>query len=417
MTYTVNTERVTQAVANMAVVMFANRISMAKNADYSINKQWKNNFYQFGDTMSVRLEVKSQIGDGQVALPQPISERVLPLTINHQYHRLFQYSARELTLDMPPQAQKEWAKRYLAPVLNNIASKMESDILTQALTQVYQYSGTVGTPLSSYSPIDDISQVLREKGVPDDDLKLHLNLADGGALRATYTNNFNTTINTDVNIKGFINHLGLFDIFENQACSRTFASNLAAGATCTLAADVANGATTLSLTGLSPTTVTIQAGDLLEFVSNPSLNYSSYEKTPRNFQAVVTAPVTAVAGAATVSIMCGPEGIQWNNSIQTDGLPNPDLNISRQPLTGDTIKFVGGTRKMNIAHARDALVIACPLIEPLDTPYTAVATHKDLPIGVRVSRIADIYGSVNLMRVDILVGSLWKGEYAAWGVS
>jgi hypothetical protein len=406
-----NSFQITTAVANIALPMFKNKLSYLMTGNYDIERDWRSKTYQFGDLMNIRRQVRAVVGDGQQATSQPLSERVTPLQISHQYYYYINYSAKDLTLSMP-NGRKEFARRYIEPAINSIVSKMENDIVTLADTQLYFTTGTPGSAINSYQAIDAPSQILLGVGVPDDNLYQAISLGDNSLLRAAYTNNFNMSINEDVNKRARIGHLGYFDVFANQANNTRFTSNVPAGKTGTLTSNVANGATSLAITVAGIDGTVIKAGDKITISGVNFVNFLTQADTGYPVTVTVTAPATVAAGAVTVNIT--PD-LTWDTNA--GGSPNPNVNITTQPLAGATVTFTGGSWKRAIAYHRDALSIACPAMEPLDTPYSAVARHPDVPISLRISRIGDVDASVNKLRVDVLAGFRWHGELAAHNLS
>jgi hypothetical protein len=415
-----NVQKVTQAIANIALPMFVNRLSFLPTGNYDIEEVWKDRTYEYGDTVNVRRQNMGRVGDGQAATPTPVIDRVEPLTINHQYNQMFNYSAKDATL-VYPQDRKKFADRYLKSRINQIVSQMEQDIGTLAGTTAYLRTGTPGTPINNYQTLDAPSQVMRVLGIPTDDLYQAISTTNGPLLRAAYSNNFNAMINNEVNKRGVLGHLGLFDIFENPVIDNTtFTSNLAANETAQIQTSVANGATTITLNTFASAAngTVIKAGDMFTISGVYFVNKETFATTNKLVTCTVQAPATIAAGSVTLSI--SPD-LTWASTVtnaDTSVSANPIQNISAQPTATTVVTFVGGTSvTKNIAYMKDALTIACPAIAPLDTPYSAVARHPSLPVAIRISRIGDIYASQNICRMDVLAGFLWHGEYMVMNLS
>lgn len=89
---------------------------------------------------------------------------------------------------------------------------------------------------------------------------------------------------TALALRGRINHLAVWDI-TNPVPRGTARGSI------TLAASAAVGATSVQLTGITPSTGTLEAGDWLQLGTGVGSHYC-----------MVMAPAVAVAGAATISI-------------------------------------------------------------------------------------------------------------------
>lgn len=406
---------VSQVIADLAVPMFDNEIVYMKTGNYDLAKVWEKKEYQYGDTVQFLREMRGITVDGQVAQFQAIVDRPLSLTINHQFHQDMQYSVPQATLFMK-RAPEQFLRHYVKPRVAGIVATFEQQVVMQAITDLWFFTGTPGTPINSYLAQDQAAQMLESIGIPGDELYLGLSLQNYGFLRASQANQFNQMINKEVNERAALGHLGSFDIFKNQANNLVFQSNLANGTTGTITASVPSGATSISIDfGLANAGKVIQPGDRFNIgvPSNPSstsnvyiVNMLTQATTPYLACCVVQNTVT-LDGTGTGTFNILPD-LTWN-VLDADGNPNSVRDINVQPLVGFTVTLVG-SYTVNLAYHRNALNIAAPPLARLPVVEWGQSTAPKAPISLTLSAQGDVTNYQTLWRMDTLAAVKWNGD-------
>jgi hypothetical protein len=232
----------TQLVSNTALAMFANNAPFVMTGSRIYQDDFNSSGYKIGDTLQVRRQNNFVIGDGSTAVPQSIIETVENITVSHQYHALIAYTIQDLSLRI-----EDFSRMFIQPAIQNIISKMESDICASAETDLNFYTGSAGTPVNSFSSVDICGAKLLEMGVNiQSDSYLAMTVRDGSSLKSALLNNFTPVFNEDIVRQSAIGHLSYFDIFQSQNIRRHQAGagpTLHAGDTLTVNGAVSSGNT------------------------------------------------------------------------------------------------------------------------------------------------------------------------------
>ncbi len=165
---------------------------------------------------------------------------------------------------------------------------------------------------------------------------------------------------------------------------------------------------TISLT--TTQTLTLQQGDVIQFTGingvNPQ-NRQSYGK-PRNF--VVTAAVTASAGAFNVVV--SPALITGGQFQNSTAAPTAGTVVTFSSLATGTANAV--TAPQNIFFHRNAYTLAMADLElPEGVHFAGRASDKEIGLSIRVVRQYTINNDAIPCRLDVLYG--WAPLYPELG--
>jgi len=391
----------TQLVSNTALAMFANNSPFVMTASRIYQDDFQNSGYKIGDTLQVRRQNNFVIGDGSTAVPQSIIETVENITVAHQYHALIAYTIQDLSLRI-----EDFSRMFIQPAIQNIISQMERDISAAAETDVWFFTGTAGTPINSFSTVDLAGAKLLEQGVNiSSDAYLAMTVRDGSSLKGALLNNFTPVFNEDIVRQSAIGHLSYFDIFQSQNIVRHVAG---AGPTLHQAdALLVNGAVSsgnvIVLDGATAgVTNYFLPGDLISIAGVSSVNPLSRASTGQDMQFVVQSAANSSGGGA-VTITVQP-------SIISD-TANPLQNVSNA-IPDDAVVTMIQSYNVNMAYPSRGLDIVCPPLYKLQVPYSSVAIDPETGLSLAVTQTGDILGYQNLMRIDLLCGFKWHGQYA-----
>lgn len=391
----------TQLISNTALAMFANNAPFVMTGSRIYQDDFQSAGYKIGDTLQVRRQNNFIVGDGSTAVPQNIIETVENITVAHQYHALIAYTVQDLSLRI-----EDFSRMFIQPAIQNIISQMEGDICSDAERELYQFTGTAGTPINSFTTVDLAGAKLLEMGVNiSSDAYLAMSVRDGSSLKGALLNQFTPVFNEEIVRQSAIGHLSYFDVFQSQNIKRH-----QAGAGPTLhPADplLVNGAVSAGNTiVLDGATINVAGyflpGDLISIAGVFSVNPLSRQSTGQTMQFVILAPANS-DGAGSITILVSPTIISSTSS--------PLQNVSNA-IPDNAVVTMIASYNVNVAYPARGLDIVCPPLYKLQVPYASVAIDPESGLSLSVTQTGDILGYQNLMRLDILCGFKWHPQYA-----
>ncbi len=391
----------TQLVSNTALAMFANNAPFVMTASRIYQDDFQNSGYKIGDTLQVRRQNNFVIGDGSTAVPQSIIETVEDITVAHQYHALIAYTIQDLSLRI-----EDFSRMFIQPAIQNIISQMERDICSAAETDVYFFTGTAGTPINSFGTVDLAGAKLLEQGVNiSSDAYLAMTVRDGSSLKTALLNNFTPVFNEDIVRQSAIGHLSYFDIFQSQNIVHHIAGagpTLHQADTLLVNGAVASGNTIILKGATISVTNYFLPGDLISIAGVSSVNPLSRASTGQDMQFVIQSAANSSGGGA-VTITVQP--------VIISDTANPLQNVSNA-IPDNAVVTMIQSYNVNMAYPSRGLDIVCPPLYKLQVPYSSVAIDPETGLSLAVTQTGDILGYQNLMRIDLLCGFKWHGQYS-----
>ena len=138
-------------ITKEAMAILHNSLSFVKGVDRQYSKEFGNTGAKIGATVNVRKPNRYYTQQGPAIIPQGQSESSTPLTLNRQWVIPMAFSTAELTLSID-----EFSKRYIQPAISKLASDIDLDCASAAITGKYRdgvtcpgagpVNFTVGTP-------------------------------------------------------------------------------------------------------------------------------------------------------------------------------------------------------------------------------------------------------------------------------
>ncbi len=405
-----NVFRETQYVLDDVFVRFWNSLSFARTANRNLEGDFKNLRFATGQTLDYRLEERYLAGEGATATAEARVQIIRPLSITKQFRTMIEYTGFNLTFDRA--RDEPYLEMANAPRAKRLANLVEKFIANEFQTKTYQAVGTPGVPVD-FNTILSADAYMTELAIPEDGKRF---CGVGPRIAANLSNDlyttFNNTVNTGALIDGFVGHLSGFDFFKTNFLGRQIAGAGQAGgsppAGFKLGGTVTNGpiigGNTISVTGLVPSVVAFNIGDIIEiddaagvFMVNP-LTYDALEQRA---QFVVTATVIATGG--------GTADIPVNPTIVIDGARQ---NISAAIPNGAQI-LLRDSHNVSLAYHTQAVVFAAPPIKELRGGVEAVTRYSDLyKLAMTYSLGADIRNYEQLDRIDVICGVAINPEFA-----
>lgn len=406
-----NVFRETQYVLDDVFVRFWNSLSFARTANRNLEGDFKNLKFATGQTLDYRLEERYLAGEGASATAEARVQIIRPLSITKQFRTMIEYTGFNLTFDRA--RDEPYLEMANAPRAKRLANMVEGFIARDNFQkQTYQAVGTPGVPVD-FNTILTADAYMTELAIPEDGKRY---CGVGPRIAANLSNDlyttFNNTVNTGALIDGFVGHLSGFDFFKTNFLARQISGAGQAGGTppagYKLGGTVTNGpitgGNTIAVTGLVPSVVAFNEGDIIEvddaagvFMINPL----TYEPLQQRAQFVVTAQVIASGG--------GTANIPVNPTIVIDGARQ---NISAAIPNGAQM-LLANDHNVSLAYHTQAVVFAAPPIKELRGGVEAVTRYSDLyKLAMTYSLGADIRNYEQLDRIDVICGVAINPEFA-----
>lgn len=406
-----NVFRETQYVLDDVFIRFWNSLSFARTANRNLEGDFKGLRFATGQTLNYRLEERYLAGEGASATSEARVQIVRPLTITKQFRTMIEYTGFDLTFNRArDEPYLEMANNPRAKRLANLVEKFIAGDNFQL--QTYQAVGTPGVPVD-FNTILSADALMTELAIPEDG-KRYCGISPRVA--ANLSNDlftvFNGTVNTGALIDGFVGHLSGFDFFKTNFLTRQIAGAGQAGgsppAGFLLAGTVTNGpiigGNTISVTGLVPSVVAFNVGDIIEIDDSAGVffvNPLNYEPLEQRAQFVVTSQVISSGG--------GTANIPVNPTIVIDGARQ---NISAAIPNGAQL-LLRASHNVSLAYHTQAIVFAAPPIKELRGGVEAVTRYSDLyKLAMTYTLGADIRNYEQLDRIDVICGVAINPEFA-----
>lgn len=355
-----------------------------------------NTVYQPGNVVQIRSPNNFLTQTGNTVTASDVQEASVPLTLNDLESVMIKYTAVDFKTKV---GQDNWKARMLRPAIRSLMNDLNRKIAIAAATQVSMYTGDATANINAYSVIDNAGVQLDEHA-NNRSLRRYCSLSpkQAGALRqaTTLQNSFVTPLNKEITLNSRMGNLAGFDMLTDQSIYHQVSGGVHAGVTVNGA--VASGATAIPMTGLTPSTGQVLAGDVFEIAGIYSVNPVTLASTGDPMQFVATATATADAGGlVTVSV---------KPTIISD-VTNSRRNISAAIAGGEALTFKA-SHHVNLAWSQDALCVVCPKQMALDTTSSVVTQDPVTGYSLKISKDASILDDANYLRVSVLAGFLWQ---------
>lgn len=411
-----------QDVSEEALVQFHNQLGVVKSANKDVEPQFLKGHWDKGNTIKVRKPNRHLVSDDAVIASIPdTEERTVDLTLNYRKKVVMDFTTSDLT----HYSRTDFTNRFITPAVIQLANETERVVVDQLVKKVYNHVGQAGTAPSSYADLTTVKAFLNKLGVPEDHYFCMQEDSYASLIsNANLQNSFLTPLNTNITRKYMAGALSAMDIMHSifptpqtagLGDSTATPSNgyVAAG---TVAANVANGATTIDITGLgaSDTGVFLE-GDKIYIEGFYSVNpLRPTLQTGEYIEFTVLADANSDAsGDATISVS------PTVRHLTTD----PYQNVNAQITSGANVFLASSNTgagstgkvpyKINVAYNKDAVQFAAPpLMVPKDAVSLGSAVNPDTGISLRILEKYDVINDKNIIRLDILFGVLINAEYA-----
>lgn len=383
-------------IAKEALMQLENSLGMAKH----VHRDYKSEFGEIGDTVSIRKPVKFNVTDGATLSVQDVEEAKTSIQINKQKHVGWKFTSKDLTLTV-----EEYSERYIKPAAIALAQKVDVD-LHGLYTKVWNHVGTPGTTPADYDAVSDVAQRLDEMAVPMDRRYLMLNPAAGHKVAGTATALYMQNVAQQAYRSGSIGEIAGLETYKTQNVqTHTVGAHggtpLVNGGSQndTYSASGAANESSLVTDGWSNSAAVLKAGDVITiagvFAVNPVPGESGKSALPYLQQFVVKSDASS-DGSGNATLTVSP-------AIISSG---PFQTVSATPADNAAITVVGTASTaypQNLGFHRNAFaLVMCPMELPDGASFKARESKDGM--SIRVVKDYDITNDEEKIRLDILYG-------------
>lgn len=376
------------------------------NREYS--DQFKFGGAVLGQTLSIRKPSRYIGRLGQAVAIEGITETFVPLTLSYQRGVDTQVSSQDLMLRID-----DYRNRILKPQVARVANLIDQDVcgLAQGLNN---FVGTPGTTPSTLATYLAAKTKLDNQACPmDGDRNMILNPAAESSIVDALKGLFQAADEVKQQyLQGKMGRSIGFDWSMDQNVYVHTVGTLGSSFTSNPVTSAGQSGASITTTGWESGACTLNAGDIVSFVSSTtpvnSVNPQSYQNTGQTAQFVVTATTSDSAGTMVIPIapaMIGPASStpQFQNVTNLPATSTPVYVFDTAAASFSTIS--GKSSPQNLAVHKDFGTLAMvdmPLPGGTDKAYRAASKKTGNTIRV----IRDYVASTDqwIQRLDVLYG-------------
>lgn len=396
-------------IAKAALALLKNNLRMVNLV--GIDKTYAGEFgHVIGDTLTIRKPSK-YVANDHTSWPATesateLSEPSTTITIGHQTSIMFQYTLKELRLNI-----EDFAERHLRNAMYNMANQMDVALMSAVAGTSYgagptyepgvfmanTTNGSPGTAPNSFLDIGECAQYLNEQGVPGEDRSLVINPVAQTTLHNALKDVYFDPVLREILRDNYLGRLAGFDIVMDQNV-RYHTAGVIDGASTPQVDGGSQTGTTLDIK-LMTNGDTLTQGDIITLDGVYDVNPTSGDTiTGRLKQFVIVDPVTVSGTTATITIY---PGITTTGAYKTCSASPADS----APIYTTTNGGCVANHTMNVAFHRDTFVfVPLPMDKPKSCNWTAQQTDADTGISILLTGDYDITNSRENVRLDILWG-------------
>jgi hypothetical protein len=368
-----------------------------------------------GTSIKVKYPVKFSTTTGPALSLQDITQNSATITVSTQRHIDFDYTSIDETLTL-----SDMKEQFFMPAAKTLAAYIDADAIATLTPQVYNLSGeslgaTTGALPAHYSVASKARQYLSQNLAPTTHPWVALlNPASHSSLASSLVGLYNPqmTVSNIFEEAMIAKRTAGFDWYESQnIANQTYGSRLTTGAT--INGTPVDGATTLTLAGVSSSSATINVGDRFQVSSCYPVNPETKIVYTDTLQWFVVLPAgTTSSGSYTATsattgyYTCsgGAVTLTVSPSIYQNA-SNPLMNMTGL-VSGGNVTFWGNaslTAVNNLCFAKDAFAfVSVPMVETggVDTCKRETVDN----VSLRTTIFYDGINDRKIVRIDAVYG-------------
>ena len=375
-----NVTKVIDMLAARTLLHAKNNAKVAKRLNRDYESQFGKDGMKIGDKVRLRDPIYAQVVEGEdmTGQVQSITENTRDLQINRIKNIVWEFSARELTLDID-----RLEERYARPFGNQIANALDADALLLMQQTCPNFVGAPGTVPTSFLTYGQARAAIERNSAPRDGMDFAVITPDMEVNFVDLAKGFNNPGGQigDQYKNGVLAKIWGVDFFMDQNCrthltgtlgSTPLANNATAQTGASIVCDGAGGAVTTYL----------KKGDKVTFDTVKEVNMLTKELTGNLRQFTVTADVASDSGG-NFTIPISPSiivsGPYQNCNV---GVPNNDP----VKIWGHASTYASKTSPQGMYVHKDAFTLAVvPIAPPAEGTGVAWRTLTDSQTGFSIS--------------------------------
>lgn len=402
-----NTTLTADVVAKTALAILDNELGVVKTFHRAYEDEFTNqvNGYKIGDTISIRRPADFTVRTGATLSAQDVIEGKTTLTIDQQIGVDFQFTSSDLTLKV-----NDLAERVMKPAMSNLINYMAYDCLNTMYKRIYNWVGTPGQTINSFSDFAVAPQRLDVMAVPMDARNAVLAPADHwgmlGSQTALYIQNAANSAYRD----GSLGKIGGVETRMNQMVPTHTVGPLGGtplvnAASAAVTYDTAKNTWTQTLVTdgwTAAAAARVKEGDVFTLYAAGTSGARVLMVNPKTKQ-VTDVPQQFVVCADGSSDGSGNLTLTISPPIITSG-PHQTVNVAPADNAGLTFLGTAATGYVqNMAYHKNTMGLA---IVPMEMPAAAYGGHRESYKGIslRVIPIYDGTNDISKWRLDMLYG-------------
>ena len=380
-------------ITKEALRILKNQLGFTRRVTRKYDPQFARGGAKIGETLNIRRPVRYNISTGAPISIQNQTDQIVPLTLDKQKHVAFEFSSKELALNIDM-----FADRYLKPGIVSLANQIDFDGLA-LVKEVPNSVGTPGTTPASLLTYLQAGQRLSENGCPVDDMRTvcinpnaEASIVD--ALKGLYQSSDMVAQQYE---KGVMGRTAGFEFMMDQNVRTCLVGNYS-GTPLVNGANQSGGV--LKTDGWSSNNVEnlLRKGDIITIAGVHSVNPQNRRSTGALRQFVVLEDLSEDATGA-LDLPIYPE-IHASGKYQT---------VDAVPANNAAITVLGTERTHyvhNIAFHKDAFALGmADLPLPVgSSDMAARAVDADAGLSLRIVKQYDISKDQFPCRIDVLYG-------------
>ncbi len=393
-------------VATQALAILDNELGWVNQLYRAYESEYDQpvNGYKKGATVRIRRPADYVIRTGAVMAQQDSIEGYVNLTVDQQIGVDFDFSSTDMTLKV-----EDLAERHMKPAMATIINYMANDVASTMYKGFYNWVGTQGQTINSFSDWALAPQRADEMCIPQDGRLAILSPADWWGMAGGQSGIYVSDIARDAIREGKLGNLGGVDVYMSQVTpshttgSRTNTTPLSNGTAQNVTYDSVKNTYTCSLTiDGAGNTITYKAGDVLTLGSSTIGLFMVNQRTKANTSILQNFVVTADAvtdGSGNVTLTISPP-IILSGPHQTCTLSG---TATTDNLTVTNFGTASTVYKQNMLFHKNSTALA---IVPMEMPPAAYGASRKSYKGfsVRVAPVWDGTNDVSKWRLDMLYG-------------
>lgn len=393
-------------ITNEALVVLENELTFTKQVNREYDDYYAKSGAKIGDTLNIRKPVRYVTRTGPALQVQNSVETFVPVTLTQKGCDI-SFSTKDMTLSID-----DFSDRFIVPQLATVANTIDYDGLA-LYKDVYNVVGTPGVTPSGLQPYLNAGVKLANGAAPKDGLRAAvINPQAEATLVNSLTNVFNPTSEISSQyINGNMGRAAGYKFSMDQNV-RVHTAGTVSGSV-TVGVSSVSGASTIVLTGFTPTTDSLKDGDVFTIAGVFGVNPQSRANTGQLQQFVVTADTAVADGSGNITASISPAIVFTGNDATQQY-----QTVTALPTATSAVTFVftsGQISPQNMVFHRDAFtMVNADLLMPGGVDMAARKRSKSLNVSMRAVRAYDINNDRLPMRIDVLYGwATLRAELAA----